>query len=161
MKETFGLEYVRFTSSPHFLGGGFKHFLLSPRNLGKISTLTTVTFFKWVVRPPTRLCLKINFLDFYQVYFETGYIYLVFYQVYFLNNFHKKRFFSPGLLIICARSPWFGVFFRRVIRALLVHLFRTIIATACISPALIFINTVTGVHAKVLFFCKGRKRRDG
>ena len=35
------------------LGGGFKHFLFSPRSLGKWSNLTSI-FLRWVVQPPTR-----------------------------------------------------------------------------------------------------------
>ena len=38
------------------LGGGFKICLFSPRNLGKISNLTSI-FFRWVVQPPTRVAL--------------------------------------------------------------------------------------------------------
>ena len=47
-------SWVR-TMSLGFLGGGFKHFLCSPRKLGKIPILTSI-FFRWVGSTTNQFC---------------------------------------------------------------------------------------------------------
>ena len=42
------------------LGGGFKHFLFSPRSLGKWSNLTCAYFSNGLVQPPSMILLMVQ-----------------------------------------------------------------------------------------------------